>query len=270
MHKGQISKYFVNYLPEYRTGRKMRVKLWRIVKAILYKLKTGIQWHQLPLRQFFGFTRYSWQSVYYHFNKWCSSGIWVTCYRELIKDHKHQLDMSLVNLDGTHSPAKRGGEAVGYQGRKKSKTTNMLILTDKRGVPLAWSEPQSGNHNDSFQLGKTANHIFKSIKNMGITIDGLFLNADAGFDTKEFRQKCEAHSIIGNIDFNKRNGSSRDNYLFDTQLYKERFSVEQLNAWVDGFRSLIIRYETKSANWMALHALAFAIIFIRKFDDLNI
>ena len=55
--------------------------------------------------------------------------------------------------------------------------------------------------------------------------------------------------------------------MLDNELYRERFSDEQLNAWVDGFKTLTIRYETKSSNWMALHCLAFAIIFIRKFDD---
>jgi hypothetical protein len=43
------------------------------------------------------------------------------------------LDMSSVQLDGSHTPAKRGGEAVAYQHRKKSKTTNALFLTDKKG-----------------------------------------------------------------------------------------------------------------------------------------
>ncbi|MFT4565791.1 MAG: hypothetical protein ACI9FN_000744 [Saprospiraceae bacterium] len=57
----------------------------------------------------------------------------------LVKGYKSILDMSLVNLDGSHTPAKRRGEAVGYQGRKKAKTSNMLILTDKQGVPIGWS-----------------------------------------------------------------------------------------------------------------------------------
>lgn len=53
MRKGKISKFFVQYLPLSRTGRKTKVKVWRIIKAILYKLKTGIQWKNLPMRQFF-------------------------------------------------------------------------------------------------------------------------------------------------------------------------------------------------------------------------
>ena len=59
------------------------------------------------------------------------------------------LDMSSINLDGSHTPAKRGGEGVGYQGWKKCKTTNMLILTDNQGIPIGWSAPISGEHNDS-------------------------------------------------------------------------------------------------------------------------
>lgn len=272
MRKGKISKFFVQYLPLSRTGRKTKVKVWRIIKAILYKLKTGIQWKNLPMRQFFGYTKYSWKSVFYHFNKWSKEGSWERCYRKLLATYKSQLDMSVVNLDGTHTPAKRGGEDVGYQGRKRCKTSNMLILTDIQGVPIGWSNPISGNHHDSFELGKTASKIFENIEQNGISIKGLFLNADAGFDTEEFRQLCEQKEIHHNIDFNKRSGSKNKNkgYIIDNELYKERFSVEQLNAWVDGFKSLIVRYETSSKNWMSLHCIAFAIIFIRKFDGENL
>lgn len=269
MRKGEITKYFVQYLPKMIRGRKLKVKMWRIVKAILYKLKTGIQWNEMPMREFFGFTRYSWRSVYYHFNKWSASGVWLSCYKRLLKDYRAKLDLSLINFDGTHSPAKRGGEAVGYQGRKKCKTTNMLILTDRQGVPIGWSEPISGQHHDSYQLRKTASEIFDEMQNSGLSCQGLFLNADSGFDVQEFREECDARGIIGNIDFNKRNGTPKNDYLFDNELYKLRFSVEQLNAWVDGFKTLRIRYETKANNWLALHALAFSIIFIRKFQNLN-
>ena len=39
-----------------------------------------------------------------------------------------------------------------YQGRKKSETSNMLILKDSRGTPLACSDLFEGNHNDSFNF----------------------------------------------------------------------------------------------------------------------
>jgi hypothetical protein len=54
MTKAKINEYFVHYLPKHERGRKIKVERWRIVKAILYKLKTGIQWSNLPMREFFG------------------------------------------------------------------------------------------------------------------------------------------------------------------------------------------------------------------------
>lgn len=38
--------------------------------------------------------------------------------------------MSCIQLDGSHTPVKRGGESFGYQGRKKCKTSNMLFMLD--------------------------------------------------------------------------------------------------------------------------------------------
>ena len=34
--------------------------------------------------------------------------------------------------------------------------------------------------------------------------------------------------------------------LKDDELYKERFSVERTNAWIDAFKALLVRFETKS------------------------
>ena len=166
-----------------------KVKVEEVVQAILYRLKTGCQWRQLPMKQFFR-KKYRWQSVYYHYQKWCKDGTIENLWSGLLEKHKHLLDMSSIQLDGTHTPTKRGGEAVGYQGRKKCKTSNMLIMTDANGIPLSCSDPVSGNHNDAYQLNETVKKMLSTIKSSCIKTEGLFLNADAGFDTKEFRTFC--------------------------------------------------------------------------------
>ncbi|WP_415837265.1 hypothetical protein [Pontibacter korlensis] len=40
--------------------------------------------------------------------------------------------------------------------------------------------------------------------------------------------------------------------------------MEQAHAWLESFKALLIRFETKASNWMALHFLAFIVLFIRK------
>ena len=239
-----------------------KVKDYQVVMAILYRLKTGCQWRQLPMKQFFRVS-YRWQSVYYHFQKWCKNGSWEKVWSIVLENHKQLLDMSSIQLDGTHTPTKRGGQAVAYQGRKKCKTSNMLILTDSQGIPLACSDPVSGNHNDAYDLENTVDKMLKKIQSSNISTDGLFLNADAGFDVEGFRTFCYRNDIVDNIDKNKRNGSESE-HLFDSLLYKSRFVVERTNAWLDAFKAILVRFETNKIHWKALNILAFCVILLRQ------
>jgi transposase len=209
-----------------------KVKSYKVVQAILHRLKTGCQWRELPMKAFFR-TRYKWQAVYYHFQKWSKDGSWELVWQKVLEKHKSLLDLSSMQLDGSHTPAKRGGQAVDYQGRKKSKTTNLLILADNNGIPLACSDPVAGNHNDAHELEANVEQMLNTIQSSNISTQGLFLNADAGFDTHEFRLFCSQNDIIPNIAVNKRNGDDKD-VLFDDLLYKCRFVVERTNAWLDG------------------------------------
>ena len=251
--------------PHLKFGNKFKntkVKDYQVVQAILYRLKTGCQWRELPMKQFFR-TQYKWQSVYYHFQKWCKDGSWEMMWQALLYKHRTILDLSSIQLDGTHTPTKRGGEAVDYQGRKKCKTSNMLILADSRGTPVACSEPVAGNHNDAYNIEATVEQMLKNIRASQISTDGLFLNADAGFDTNGFREFCIANDITPNIDVNKRNGGEKD-YLFDDLLYKCRFVVERTNAWLDAFKAILVRFETNKIHWKSLNILAFTVILLRQ------
>ena len=239
-----------------------KVKQEEVIQAILFRLKTGCQWRELPVKQFYR-TSYRWQRVYHHFQKWSKDGSWEKAWQTLLEKHKSLLDMSSIQLDGTHTPAKRGGQAVGYQGRKKSKTPNMLILTDNQGIPIACSDPVAGNHHDSYELVQQVDRMRSAIESAQINTEGLFLNADAGFDTARFRLYCDQNEIIGNIDQNKRNGEQME-YLFDALLYKCRFVVERTNAWLDAFKDILVRFETNKIHWKALHYLAFMVILLRQ------
>lgn len=139
----------------------------------------------------------------------------------------------------------------------------MLILTDNQGIPLCCSEPISGNHNDAYNLSNNFREMLCEIQSSGILTDGLFLNADAGFDSEDFRNCCFQNGIIDNIDQNQRNGSGQD-CLFDELLYKCRFVIERTNAWLDAFKAVLVRFETNKIHWKALNMIAFTVILLRK------
>ena len=162
-----------------------------MVKAIIHRLKTGIQWRELPLKEYFGFKIKSWKTVYYHFNKWSKDGSWERLWTALLAANKRTVDMSSVQFDGSHTRARMGGQAVGYQARKSAKTTNMLFLTDKNGIPLACSQPIAGNHHDLFEIKNNFDFIRQLLAKSGIPAEGLVINADAGFDSRTFRDYCD-------------------------------------------------------------------------------
>jgi transposase len=245
--------------------------MWRVVECIIYKLKTGVQWSLLPLKEFFRKPSISWQSIFYRYNTWCADGSWEQVWNHIFGKYKSELNLSSIELDGTHSPCKSSGEQIGYQGRKKAKTTNMLLISDLEGNVIGSSEPISGEHHDSFEIKKVLTKIFESMQAKGLNLDGLFLNADPGFDSKELRELCEQYGVFPNIKANKRNApiDSNEGYLFDNELYKDRYVIERTNAWIDNFRQLTIRYETKARNWLGAHFLAFTLIFLKNRKIVN-
>ena len=174
------------------------------------------------------------------------------------------MNLSELNLDGSHAIAKKGSEAVAYQGRKKAKTTNILPITD--GCIMATTGLIAGNHNDAYYLKSHLQAAFKSMKRLGLAIQGAFFNADKAFDTKEARKTCFNHGLIPNMDENTRNrkntkrGGKR---LFNADVYKPRFASERTLAWIDKFKALLIRFERKDAYFLGAHFIAFAMINLR-------
>jgi transposase len=207
--------------------------------------------------------------VFGYYRKWCKEGVFKDCWVALLKKNSSQLDLSSADIDGSHTPALRGGEAVGYQGRKKRKTTNALYLTDRQGLPLAMSLPVWGHHHDLIEIETHFEQLISTLKQAGIALNGLFLNLDSGFDAENLRTKSASMDIIVNIAHNKRNSGVYNNHYFDEELYKERYAIERTNAWLDSFRSLLNRFDTTITSWIGFNYLAFCVIAIKKFNKNN-
>ena len=151
LDKDTIILEILPYLSIAKRGFICKADIVEVINCILYKLKTGIQWHQLPVTALFSDVVLSYKTVFYHFRKWSKNGEWKSVWINLLSKYRDKLDLSSVDLDGSHTRTTKGGESVGYQGRKKSNTTNALYLTDRRGIPLAISEPVSGEHHDLYE-----------------------------------------------------------------------------------------------------------------------
>ena len=155
---------------------------------------------------------------------------------------------------------------MGYQRRKKARTTAALFLAGNQGQPLACATPQAGNHRASFQLAALFEELGVPPEAAGIAVAGLFLNAGSAFDTTGLRQACAARRIEANIARNRRatDWQTDDDTFFDPELYRRRAVVEHANTWHDCFKTLHVRDETSIGNELAFHWLAFVVLFLRK------
>lgn len=112
----------------------------------------------------------------------------------------------------------------------------------------------------------TLKKLFSDIKRCHLDYKGAFFNADAGFDTRAARKLLWNSGVIPNIAENTRGRKSpkrgRKRH-FNQAIYKYRFAVERTFAWIDKFRTLLIRFERKDAYWLGFHLLAFTLINLR-------
>jgi len=264
--KNQIETLILPFIPKNKRGFSPKVDLSEVLQCIIFKLKTGVQWQNIFVDLDSITPPFSWQLVYYYYSKWVKAGVFKRMLEVYLILQKDKLDTENLNLDGTHSYVKRACESAGFQYRKKGKTSNVLIMTDGRGIPIAIGGIQSGNHNDLYLVVKQFSQMINSLNRSAIVVQNSILNADKGFDSKSLRRACRRRNIEPNIKENLRNrkrtkrGRKR---FFNENIYKRRFVNERAFAWLDSFRTLLVRFDKLDSNWINWHYLAFALILLK-------
>ena len=72
--KDTINNWIIPFLSVGKRGFKSNFDLASIFLLILKRLKTGVQWRELPIEVYFEKGEISWQNIYYYFNKWSKDG----------------------------------------------------------------------------------------------------------------------------------------------------------------------------------------------------
>jgi transposase len=81
----------------------------RFVEAVLYRLRAGIPWRDLPAC--FG----NWHRVYVRFNRWSKQGVWQRVFEQLAKEADNEYAM----IDSTIVRAHRSAPALGKRGHSQ-------------------------------------------------------------------------------------------------------------------------------------------------------
>jgi transposase len=109
--EAQFNQYFLPHLSVAMRGYVSKIPLYKIFNYVLYKLRTGCQWELLPMdKTEDGKPEASYQVPYYHFRKWSRDGSMQRLFDASIMTIRGDLNLSELNLDGSHSAAKKGAK----------------------------------------------------------------------------------------------------------------------------------------------------------------
>lgn len=233
-------------------GGRPRVPDRVVLAGILYRLRTGCQWKALPPQ--FG----SGSTCHRRFSEWATSGVFQRIMQTVLEHYDSEaiIDWEWCSMDSATVKAPKGGDETGPSPTDRAKSgTKRHILTDRRGVPLAITLSGANVHDMRMALPTLdAARQYSP----GPRFRPINLCLDKGYDYQVVDDGIRQRSIVGHT---RRRGEPP--MMGCVQGVPRRWVVERTNSWHNRFRALLIRWERKSINYLALCQLACALITLQ-------
>ncbi|WUA29743.1 IS5 family transposase [Streptomyces canus] len=266
-------------IPRAATGRP-RVSDRQVIDGMVYKIRTGISWRDLPER--YG----PWQTVYTRFRRYALDGVFTRALQQLqaCADAVGDIDW-LVQIDSTIVRAHQHAAATGRKGgptgdepddhalgrSRGGLTTKVHLACDGKGRPLAVLVTPGQRH-DSICARPLLERIRVPRTGRGrprCRPDQVI--ADKAYSSRGFRaylrKRGIGHTIPEKTDQqrHRHNRGSRGGRppAFDRQIYRQRNIVERCFNRLKGFRGIATRYEKTATSYEAAVTLASFLLWAR-------
>jgi transposase len=227
-----------------------------VSRCIVFVLKTGITWNQLPgdLLGCSGVT--CWRRV----RDWTDAGVWPALHEVLLAELRAvgRLDLDRCAVDASHVHALKGLHVGPSPVNRGHPGSRRHLIVDSHGIPLAVTLT-GGNRHDVTQLlplldaippirGRRARPRRKPHE----------LFAARGYDLDKYRRLLRERGITPRI--------ARRGVADASGLGKVRWVVERAFAWLHAFKRLRTRYERRADIHLGLLQLACALICHRRLE----
>tara|TARA_B100000745_G_scaffold183942_1_gene120584 strand:- start:166 stop:912 length:747 start_codon:yes stop_codon:yes gene_type:complete len=215
------------------------------LEGILYRMRTGVQWRDLPSE--FGI----WNTVYRRFNLWSKKGILEKLFLYLTTENDPEwlfIDGSIVKAHQDSSGASSDNdEAIGKS--RGGNSTKIHLAVDSNGFPV-YFELSGGQVND----------IVHAESLVAASPKAEYVVADKGYDSDKFRAVIEQKGSRQNIP--RKLNSKKGNNDMDWCLYKYRHLVENAFLKIKKYRAVATRYDKLARNYFSTVALAFVMMWL--------
>ncbi|MEW2324954.1 IS5 family transposase [Streptomyces griseoincarnatus] len=272
-------KLLAPLIPQAATGRP-RVSDRQVINGMVYKIRTGISWRELPER--YG----PWQTVYTRFRRYAIDGVFTRALQQIQAraDAAGDIDW-LVQIDSTIVRAHQHAAATGRKGgisgdepddhalgrSRGGLTTKVHLACDGKGRPLALLVTPGQRH-DSVCARILLERIRVPRSGLGrprCRPDQVI--ADKAYSSRGFRaylrRRGIAHTIPEKADQRRhrlRRGSRGGRPPgFDRETYRRRNLVERCFNRLKGFRGIATRYDKTATSYETAVSLASLLLWAR-------
>jgi putative transposase len=247
---------FIPAAPSHAKGGRPRMPDRTAFAAIVYVLRTGLQWNALPREQGASST------VHDRFQQWEQAGFFQALWQAGVHryDELVGIEWEWQAADGTMNKAPFGGTATGPNPTDRGKQgTKRSLLTDGAGIPLALIIDGANRHD---------------VKLLNATLDGIVilrpepnkeqaeqLCLDAAYDSTPVYKALLARSYWPHV---RSRGEERVEKEIIPGHRAHRWVVERTHAWLNRSRRILVRWEKKAENYLAFLHLACAQLLFAK------
>ena len=197
----------------------------RVFNAIMWLLKSGARWRDLPAR--YG----NWNSIYHKFRRWCQLGLFDRLLKLINADDR---EASLLEIDSTFCKVHQSAcsalkdQAIGSS--RGGKNTKIHVLINER-MQLLKVILTGGQVHDS----EPALALLSSVE-----LTGKKILADKAYSCEQIRCFIAEHGAVACIP-DKANFKIKHD--FDCELYKQRNIVERFFQRIKNYRHISARFD---------------------------
>ena len=242
------------YDPPKGTGRP-REDRRRILDGLIFRFRTGCQWNHIP--RVYGDD----STIHRTFQHWQQRGVFERIWAMLVEECEElgKVDWQWQAVDTVMGKARMGGDQIGPNPTDRAKNgTKRSMLTEAGGGPMSVVVAPANVH-DTKLLNQTIEAIVVE-RPKPTRKNPQHLCLDKAYDNPTGEQAVSEHGYQGHI----RRIGEEELPKKGKKYPARRWVVERTQAWLSKCRGILVRYEKKAENYLALLQLACSLLWYRR------